>query len=189
MRKIFIVFCALGIVGLQNTLCAQDVERPIAKQLVSIVVNPGSDYTKPGRAKFVSTLSTYCAGVLKALPTNTPAENAWVHAESNTTDMEKIRRLVASPEFGRRELKRLFEGCVENTTNIQRMQKLTERSDSVVRSEAQEFLRIAFAFNDDNDILAYAARAGLSSREWLLDFLPGVRRSLLVAALRVLENK
>jgi hypothetical protein len=189
MRKNFAVVCALGIIGMQNTLSAQDTERQIAKQLVSIAVNPGSDYTRPGRAKFVSTLATYCGEVLKALPTNTPAEDAWVLAEGNTGDMEKIRRLVSSSEFARRELKARFEGCVEGTTNILRVQKLTERNDSGARSEAQEFVRIAFDFNNDNDILAYAARAGLSSRAWQLDFLHSVRKSLLVAALRVLDNK
>jgi hypothetical protein len=189
MKRHLTVFCALGIIGMQNMLSAQDSERPIAKQLVSITVDPGSDYTKPGRAKFVGILATYCADVLKALPTNTPAEDAWVRAEGNTTDMDKIRRLISSPEWSRRELKQLFEGCVESTTNIQRIQKLTEKNDSVARSEAQELLRIAFDFNNDNDILAYASRAGLSTRAWQLDFLPSVRKSLIVAALRVLEGK
>jgi hypothetical protein len=189
MKKYIVFFCILGTVALQNTVCAQDSERPTARELVSITVMPSSDYTRPGRAKFVNVLATYCTEVLKALPTNTPTEAAWVRAEGNTSDMEKIRRLLSSPEFSRFELKSVFESCVESTANIVRIQKLTERNDSVARSEAAEFLSIALALNDDSDILAYASHAGLSSRAWKLDFLPSIRRALLVAALRTLEKK
>jgi hypothetical protein len=189
MKKHFCLLCILAMAPLQSTMRAQDSERPIARELVSITVNPSSDYTKLGRAKFVRILSTYCTEVMSALPTNTPTEDAWVRAEGNTTDTEKIRRLVSSPEFIRRELKSVFEGCVESTANILRVRKLTEKGDSSARYEAQELLRIAFDLNADNDILLYASRAGLSRAAWRLDFLPSIRKAILVAALRTLENR
>jgi hypothetical protein len=70
-----------------------------------------------------------------------------------------------------------------------RVQKLTDSRDSNARSEAGDLLRIAFDFNNDADILAYASRAGLSRAAWRLDFLPSIRKAILVAALRALENK
>jgi hypothetical protein len=188
MKRHYGLLCILGAVALQGTIYAQDSEQPIARELLSITVDPGSDYTKPGRAKFASVLATYCTEVLKALPTNTPAEDAWVRAEMNTSDMAKTRRLASSPEFSRRELKSVFENCVEATANIMRFQKLTKRNDSAARLEAAELVRLALNFNYDNDIRAYASRAGLSSNAWKLDFLHSIRWALLVAALRTLEN-
>ena len=187
-RLCWLLFTVVAI-GLQDTIRAQDSVRPIARELVSIAVNPGSDYTKTGRTRFVTVLATYCAEVLKALPTNTPGEDAWVRTEGNTTDLDKSRRLVSSPEFSRRELKTIFDNCAESTATILRVQKLVDRNDSASRSEAEELLRIAFDFNNDNDIRAYASRAGLSPDAWRLDSLATVRKSLLVAALRTLENK
>jgi hypothetical protein len=189
MKKHFYLLGVLVTVLLQGTMRAQDSERPIARELVAITVNPSSDYTKLGRSKFVRTLATYCAGVVSALPTNTPTEDAWVRAEGNTTNPEKIRRLASSPEFSRAELKSVFEGCVEMTANILRVQVLTEKGDSSARYEAGELVRVAFDFNNDNDILAYASRPGLSRAGWWLDFLPSIRKAILVAALRTLENR
>jgi hypothetical protein len=42
--------------------------------------------------------------VLNVLPTNTPEEDAWVEAEGNTTDLAKVQRLVATPQYNRREV-------------------------------------------------------------------------------------
>ena len=189
MKRNICVFCIVGIFVLPGLICAQDSERPIARQLVSMAVNPSSDYTGPGRAKFVSVLASYFTEILNALPTNSPSEDAWVLAEANTTDIEKVRRLTSSPEWSRRELKSVFESCRESTADILRAQKLTERSDSVVRYEAAKLIQIAITFNDGNDILTFASRAGLSSAAWRLDFVGSIRRAIMVAALRTLENK
>jgi len=184
------VFYILAMVILQSLMSyAQESERPIARELVSITLNPGSDYTKPGRAKFVAVLSSYCTEILNALPTNTPNEDDWLAAEANTTDTQKIRRLVLSPEWSRHELKTVFEGCRESTANILRAQKSSGKDDTVARYEAAELLRVVINFNDSNNIVTYASQAGLNSTAWKLDFLGSIKRAILVAALRTLENK
>ena len=189
MKAWFCLFSAFVAIELQGSIRAQDSARPIASQLVSIAVNPSYDLTKAGRSTFVATLADYCAQVLMALPTNTPAEDAWVRAEASTSDLAKIRRLVASPEYGRRALKTICGNCVESTGALKRAQTGLSRGDSAVHSESSELLRIAFDFNNDGDIVAYATHAGLSPEVWRLDFLGAVRKSLLVAALRVLEGQ
>jgi hypothetical protein len=189
MKRNIFVFYIVGFFMLPIIVCAQDSERPIARQLVSIAVNPSSDYTGPGRAKFVNVLATYCTEILNALPTNSPTEDEWILAELKTSDSAKIRRLVSSSEWSRRELKSIFEGCRQSATDILRAQKLTERSDLTVRYEAAKLIQIALTFNDGNDIHTFASRAGLSPTAWQLDFIGTIRRAIMVAALRTLENK
>jgi hypothetical protein len=54
--------------------------------------------------------------------------------------------------------------------------------------EAANLVSLAITFNDD-DITGYASKADLKPKELGFDFLYSVRRAILVAALRTLENK
>ena len=62
---------------------------PVARELISIAVNPSSDFSAKGRSKFVLLLCRYCREMLSTLPTNTPKEDAWVVSESSTSDTTK----------------------------------------------------------------------------------------------------
>jgi hypothetical protein len=182
------LLCALGTLGHVPGAYAQTSEKPVAKELVSYAVSPSSDFSASGRSKFVRLLAAYCKGVLEALPTNTPSEEAWVKAEGQTSDTDKVRRLVASPEFARRQLKSTFESCIDETDNLMRAQG-APKGDARAHEEALAYLRIAFDFNVDVDILGYASKAGLNSAAWRLDFLSTIRRALIVASLRTLEGQ
>jgi len=162
-------------------------ERPIARELVSQAVNLSNDMAVPkNRIRFVQTIATYCGEVLKALPTNTPNEDAWVKAESNTSDSAKLDRLVSTAEFARRQLKSTFENCAEDANELARIQARSSKQDSDLHDEAAGLLRVAFDLNDDEGIRIYAARARLDQAAWLLDFISSVRKTLIVAALRTL---
>jgi hypothetical protein len=165
-----------GFVWFPREVVAQE-QIPAARELISIAVRPDFDYTKLGRAKFVRLLSAYCREILRRLPTNTPSEDAWVASEGKTSDMAKVRRLTSSREFSRKELKDTFSAC-EQTTD-----KLIKPDGLSVAYEAANLVSLSVTFNNDGDIAIYAPKAEVNPKELGFDFLPSVRRSLLVAAL------
>ena len=47
------------------------------------------------------------------IPRNSPADDAWLDGEMNTTDSERIGRMAMSPQFSLRELVQMSETCVQ----------------------------------------------------------------------------
>jgi hypothetical protein len=171
-----------ALVWLPSKAVAQD-QIPAARELITIAVRPDTDYPKTGRARLVRLLSVYCREVIKILPTNTPAEDAWVASEGNTTDIAKVRRLVASREYSRSQLTEIFVRCEQITDKLMKPGALT------VEYEAANLVSLAINFNSDIDIDLYAKKLEMKSEELGLDFLPAVRWALLVASLRTLEKQ
>jgi hypothetical protein len=50
-------------------------------EVFNLAFRPQSGYTAAFRASFAKALANYCQAVLNSLPTNTPAEDAWVSSE------------------------------------------------------------------------------------------------------------
>jgi hypothetical protein len=177
-----LLLLSAALIWLPSKAVAQD-QIPAARELITIAVRPDSDYTKSGRANFVRLLSVYCRDVLKILPTNTPTEDAWVAAEGHTNDVAKIRRLVASREYSRSQLREIFVKC-EQTTD-----KLIKPDGLMVEYEAANLVSLAINFNSDSEIALYASKLEMKSKELGFEFLGSVRWALLVASLRTLEKK
>ena len=187
IAKWLIFFYALA--SLSGEVGAQDAQRSAQEQLAGIVTNPRSDFTKTGRAKLVRLVAGYCRDVLNVLPTNTPQEDAWVEAEGNTTDLAKINRLVATPQYNRYMVRDIFSTCEERAKEAIRVQEVADRTEMVIRQEAGALVSLALSFHNSSDVQLYASRAGLNVNALGFNFIGAVERSLLVAALRSLENK
>jgi hypothetical protein len=99
---------ALGLAIIIATASGSAAQNDIPGELATFASRPASDYTATFRAKLIQTLAAYCQEVLNALPTNTPAEDAWVASEQKTTDATKITRLLGSKEYSRSILKNMF---------------------------------------------------------------------------------
>jgi hypothetical protein len=63
---------------------AQNSKPSAMNEVLRFAGRPQSDYTADFRAQFAQTLANYCQEVLDAVPTNTPAEDAWVASEQKT---------------------------------------------------------------------------------------------------------
>ncbi len=183
--KAFVTALLLIVGGASTSATAQS---PVAQELMSISVNSSFDYSKAGRERLVTLLLTYCQEFLSALPTNTPNEAAWLANEMNTSDINKVGRVVATREYARYSLQSTFQGCVNATTKLSREQR-QRGSQDISRSEAALLVSLAANFNDAADIVTLAKRLGMSVEQFQLDFLHAVRRSLLFASLRTLEGK
>jgi hypothetical protein len=147
----------------------------VARELIGIGASfKPENYTQSGRAKIVRLVAAYCREVLNVLPTNTPEEDAWVEAEGNTTDLAKVQRLVATPQYNRREAKYVFSTCEE---------KAGKGLDGTGSREAAAFISLALNFHDPRSVESYASRAGLNVKALGLDFIGTVQRSLLLAAM------
>jgi hypothetical protein len=97
---------------------AAETRIPQAEAVIPIVVVSDSFESADSRSKLASAVLAWCRAVVSALPTNTPAEAAWVEREGNTTDLDRIRRLDASPEFGRYRLGEAFTDCVARAEKV-----------------------------------------------------------------------
>lgn len=180
---------AITILSSTAGVAQQNVESPATRELLSMTVNPNSDFSRSGRAKFVRILSNYCREFLSALPTNTPKEDTWIASEMKTSDMAKIRRLASSPEFSRQRLKDTFSTCEETTRKIIDAISISDRTESVVRYEAAYLTSLAITFNESSDIEVHASKAGINTQSLGIEFLGSVRRALLFSSIRTLEGK
>ena len=178
MRHHLTVLLLFGFISFPANGATQEKWIPKAYSLFLATTNPDSEYAK-GRRIFVQTLSIYCHEILNRLPTNTPAEDAWVEAESRGTDTNKMNRLLASVEYSRQQLKITFSHCAEFTDQL-------KTADSEI-AEATGLIRLARNFNAD--IVPEATRGGLNPTALAIDFLGAVRLTLLNAALRTLEGQ
>jgi hypothetical protein len=181
------IFAAVVLWATTGFAEAPTDQLPIARQLISLAVNPSTDYTRDGRVKLVQILANYCIAILELLPTNTPNEQAWVQTEGQTTDLTKVKRLVATKEYGRSSLKETFSDCEQKSKKL--MQGLTggPRSDTIARYEGASLVSLAINFNDDS-VEMFATRLGMQPKALGFDFLASVRRALLFGALKALED-
>jgi len=136
-------------------------------------------FSPVNRVELSRLVEAYCREILDVVPTNTPAEDAWVTAESKTSDINRITRLVSTKEWARYQLKETFSECLQKITLLQQAQANNARS-----AEAAVFISLAFTFNQDTDLAAFAKRVDLKS-ELSANVL---RKFLMIAALRTLDR-
>jgi hypothetical protein len=180
VRHQLTVLLLFGFISFPAKGDTQEKWIPKAYSLFLATTDPDSEFAKGGgRGRFVQTLSIYCHEILERLPTNTPAEDAWVEAESRGTDTNKMNRLLASVEYSRQQLRITFSHCAEFTDQL-------KTADSEI-AEATGLIRLARNFNAD--IVPEATRGGLNPTALAIDFLGAVRLTLLNAALRTLEGQ
>lgn len=176
----YLYFSLIALHFFSGSVSAQESRFSETEALISYAVNPSSDYSRNGRANFAAILSVYCKKSLEILPTNSPSEDAWLQAEMKTSDLIKAERVFRSKEYSRDKLKEIFLRC----------QRETKRLMETSQHEALWFVSLAIAFNDDSHELSrYANWAGLNSVKLGFDFLTAIRRSILIAAMRGLEEK
>ncbi len=125
----------------------------------------------------------YCREVLNNVPTNTPAEDAWVKTElaGPVDNLARMSRLIASTEWARHQLKQTFTDCVRKIDLLRRAQ-----AQNALAAEAAHFVDLAMTFNSDADINTFAKRANMA-----LDLSMGslLRQFLMLAAIRALDNR
>jgi hypothetical protein len=94
-------------------------------------------FNPKNRIELVRLSDAYCREVLDTVPTNTPAEDAWVTAESKTSDTNRITRLVSSKEWARHQLKETFSECLQKVASRRKRTmhvRQKQRNSSVWRS-------------------------------------------------------
>jgi hypothetical protein len=84
------------VITTASGVAAENNKASSLNELTASAGRPASDYASTFRAKLIKTFAAYCQEVLDALPTNTPAKDAWVASEQKTSDGTKINRLVNS---------------------------------------------------------------------------------------------
>lgn len=140
-------------------------------------------FTPANRVELSRRFEDYCREVLDTVPTNTPAEDAWVNAESNTSDTNRITRLVASKEWARHQLRETFSECLHKVAFLQQAQANNARS-----AEAAQFISLAYTFNQDTDLAAFAKRIDLKS-DLVRSTVNLFRQRLMLAAMRTLDGR
>ena len=139
-------------------------------------------YSPANRVELARRFEAYCREVLDAVPTNTPAEDAWVTTESTTSDVNRLTRLISSVEWARHQLKDTFSECLERVASLQQAQANSSRS-----AEAAQFVSLAYTFNQDADLAAFAKRADLKFP--LSPYVNTFRQVLMIAAIRTLDGR
>jgi hypothetical protein len=141
--------------------------------------------TPQNRVELARLIGVHCREVLGSVPTNTPAEDAWVLAESKSVgdDTDRLSRLLSSTEWARHELKDTYSDCLKTVALLQQAQTIGART-----AEAAQFISLAANFNHDSDLAAFAKRVGLKS-ELSATSVNLFRRILMIAALRTLDGR
>jgi hypothetical protein len=179
------------VIATASATTAQNSKASSANELAALSGRPASDYTAAFRAKLTQTFAAYCQELLNALPTNTPAEDAWVESEQKTTDFTRISRVVSSKEYSRHILKETFSNCRDISSSLIQAQNTSEqdkRTDTYARFEAINLVRLALNFNDD--LKSYLSKIDLNRdrRVELEILLPIFRRELLTATTKALQD-
>jgi hypothetical protein len=145
------IFLGLAVtLAMVSVSAAQNNKPSVMDEVVTFATKPASDFTADFRARFAQTLANYCQEVLRALPTNTPAEDDWVTSEEKTRDGAKIQRLWKSKEYSRSILKATFSECKDTATVlvelIQQFPREKKESEAFSRLEAGQFIKLALTF-------------------------------------------
>ncbi|MBR0710147.1 hypothetical protein [Bradyrhizobium liaoningense] len=138
-------------------------------------------FAPANRVELARKIEAHCREVLDTVPTNTPAEHAWVVAEATTSDTNRLNRLLSSKEFARSRLKDTFSECLEKVALLKQAQAQQMRS-----AEAAQFISLAYTFNQDADLAAFAKRVDLNSDLSLTSIF---RQTLMIAAMRTLDGR
>jgi len=180
MSRFQIIPILAAIVTLHgSTASAQDALQSPQNQILRFAFS-SKPYDEAARAELAKQFGAYCSGVLESLPTNTPAEAAWVTEEAKTTDDAKIARLTQTKEWARHQLKEVFSTCSAKVSEIQAAQSRKHRV-----FESASFLSLALDFNDSGDLQFYAKQIGAKDKLLAINSL---RRTLMIAALRTLDS-
>jgi hypothetical protein len=185
-------FLVMGLATINGT-AAQNAKLSALDDVFNFVGASQSAYTADFREQFVQSLVNYCQAVLESLPTNTPAEEAWVISEEKTRDAAKIQRLWKSKEYSRSNLKAIFSQCKDTATVvielIQQFPGKRGSSEQFSRLEANQFIKLALNF--DAYLEAYSANVEMNKdvRSSFDDIhLHVIRLALLKAARGALED-
>jgi len=152
LKFIIVLLAAFAVIlSMASGGKAQDSKSSAMDEVFDFAFRPQSEYTADFRATFAQTLANYCEEVLESLPTNTPAEEAWVTSEENTRDGAKIQRLLKSKEYSRSVLKSTFSECKDTARVlielIRQFPKTNGSSETFSRLEANQFIKLALNFD------------------------------------------
>jgi hypothetical protein len=161
---------------------AQERSRETA-EVLRIAVSPDYKFDAAGRATFGDAMSAYCTAAIADLPTNTPAEQKWVDDEASTSNLDKIARLTATPEWARSQLATIYRDCRDATVKIKFAQQNAQPT-----YEAASWISLGITFNNDRDILQYAQIAPIDAKLHGIYFLGPIRERIMIAAKRALEE-
>jgi hypothetical protein len=124
------------------------------------------------RTIFVNSVGEYCSITLANLPTNTPQETKWVNDEMQTSDSDKLRRLLTSKEYARYKIGEAYTDCITTTKQLQKAQ-----SDLNLVLEAQLYLVLLEEFSG-GDIEYYAQKADVDSGKYGMGLFRLVRTNI-----------
>jgi hypothetical protein len=124
------------------------------------------------RTIFVNSVGEYCKITLADLPTNTPQETKWLNVEMQTSDLDKLRRVLTSKEHARYKIGEIYTECITTTKQLQKAQ-----SDLNLALEAQLYLVLLEEFSD-GDTEYYAQEAGVDSSKYGMGLFRLVRTSI-----------
>ena len=154
MRRRVLLWFIIAI-GAASAAVAQGNKPSAVAEIITFASKPQSDYTAEYRAKFAQAVANFCQGVLDALPTNTPAEDAWVASEGKTKNPTKFIRLLNSKEYNRHFLKTTFSDCKDTAGKTVEMVQQLKRTGKVSSLEASQLIKLAQLF--DGSIGSYSA--------------------------------
>lgn len=140
------------------------------------------DYSPKGRAELAKLFRDYRSEILEVVPTNTPAEQAWVDEESRANDTRRLVRLAETKEHARSYLKGFFASCASNASQL-----LQYQSQNDQKNEVSHFVKLGLLFSPDAEILARAKRVDINREEFGFVMLGELRQILLIAALGALR--
>ena len=140
-------------------------------------------YTSQNRVELARLFDAYCREIFDSVPTNTPAEDAWVKTEVSgpVDDFRRMSRLIASTEWARHQLTKTFSDCLQKVALLRQVQ-----SQKLLAAEAAQFASLALTFNADTDIDTFAKRANMKLELSMSSLL---RQFLLIAATRTLDGR
>jgi hypothetical protein len=183
------IFPGLAVtIAMVSGSTAQNNKPSAMDEVVDFASRPQLIYTADFRTKFAQTLAN-CQEVLNALPTNTPAEDAWVTAEEKSRNGAKMQRLINSKEYSRSALKSTFTECKDTAALLIQIQQLPNKPTADSRLEAFQFIKLALNFN--TFLEPYSSKVELNNdvKSALGDLhLHVVRSGLLRAALEALQD-
>lgn len=178
----FLLLFAILIGASQSAQAQTAKSQTSTNQLLGLVFSK-RPFDAATRTELTSLFAAYCRDVLTAVPSNTPAEEAWVEDESRTSDMAKLVRLGQTMEFARSMVRRTFSECVDTTARLATVQARFDRN-----REAALFVSLAVTFNESADTERFADRIGVNRNDFQFGILGSLRRILMIAALRTLDG-
>ena len=180
MLRVFVLF---ALIATSTTSEAQQSNQTPADKVMAFGLI-GNDFSKAARERLAELTEAYCSDALTFLPTNTPSEDAWVQNEIKTSDMQKINRLVQTPEFARWRLRDTFRECQLRARSLRQIYA----KQTTAAAEAGGFVSVALQFNESQDTMDQLGSVGIKLGDSRIGLLATIRRILLIAALRAAQD-